>query len=469
MFLNKIINQFSYGDTTLMIKKSKKVIVAGLVSTLTVAYMFGSFAQAKDTATKTHAPSTAKEKLEAYIKFTQILNVIESQYVDDVNTTGLVDKALKGLMANLDSHSSFMDTKEFKDLSIQTKGEFGGLGVSIGMKDGALTVIAPINDTPAFHAGIKAGDIILKINDTATIGMNIDESVKMMRGKPKTSLVLTIIRKGEPKPLEIKITRDIIKIQSVYAKTIEDNILYVHVTSFDQKVVKGVQDAMKKYKHTKGMILDLRNNPGGLLDQAVGLADLFVDEGVIVSQKGKLESENREYKATKKGTDKDTPLVILINGGSASASEIVSGALQDFNRSILVGEKTFGKGSVQVVMPIGADEALKLTVARYYLPSGRTIQALGVTPDIVVPLGKIDFIEDSIMLKEKDLKKHLESELEKIDNNTTKSSKLKTDTENNATKIDDTIITEEQIYKDLQLKSAVDILKALIITNKGKI
>ena len=468
MFLNKIINQFSHGDTTLMIKKSKKVIIAGLVSTLTAAYMFGSFAQAKDTTDKTHEPSTAKEKLEAYIKFTQILNVIESQYVDDVNTTDLVDKALKGLLANLDSHSSFMDTKAFKDLSVQTKGEFGGLGISIGMKDGALTVIAPIKDTPAFHAGIKAGDIILKINDSATIGMSIDDSVKLMRGKPKTSLVLTIIRKGEPKPLEIKIVRDIIKIQSVYTKTIEDKILYVHVTSFDQKVVEGVQNAMKEHNTTDGMILDLRNNPGGLLDQAVGLVDLFVEEGVIVSQKGKLESENLNYSAHKENTDTKTPIVVLVNGGSASASEIVSGALQDFNRTIVVGEKTFGKGSVQVVMPIGADEALKLTVARYYLPSGRTIQAVGVTPDIDVPLGKIDLIEDPVLLKESDLKKHLESELSKIDVNATREANTLIKVDSNETKVDDTIITESQLYKDLQLKSAVQILKALIITNKGK-
>jgi len=451
-----------------MIKKSKKVIVAGLATTLTVAYLFGSFAQAKDPAEKAYQPSSAKEKLEAYIKFTQILNVIESQYVDDINATDLVDKALEGLLANLDSHSSFMDTKEYKDLSVQTKGEFGGLGISIGMKDGALTVIAPINDTPADKAGVKAGDIILKINDTATIGMNIDDSVKLMRGKPDTSLVLTIIRKNEPKPLEIKITRAIIKIQSVYAKTIEDDILYVHVTSFDQKVAEGVKKVMKEHNDTKGMILDLRNNPGGLLDQAVDLVDLFVDEGVIVSQKGKMKSENISYKAHKKGTDTETPIVVLVNGGSASASEIVSGALQDFNRSIVIGEKTFGKGSVQVVMPIGEDEALKLTVARYYLPSGRTIQALGVTPDITVHLGKIEYIDDPVLLKEKDLKKHLEGELAKIDVNKTKSTDGNVTSDNNATTIDDTIITEEQLYKDVQLKSAVDILKALIITKKGK-
>ncbi len=451
-----------------MIKKSKKVIVAGIISTLTAAYLFGSFAQAKDPNDKTYQPSSAKEKLEAYIKFTQILNVIESQYVDDVNTTDLVDKALDGLLSNLDSHSAFMNTKEYKDLNVQTKGEFGGLGISIGMKDGALTVIAPIDGTPAFSAGVKAGDIILKINDEATIGMNIDDSVKLMRGKPGTSLVLTIIRKKEPKPLEIKITRDIIKIQSVYAKSIEDTILYLHVTSFDQKVVAGLKEAIAEHNNTKGIILDLRNNPGGLLDQAVGVVDLFVEDGTIVSQKGKLKSENIHYDATKEESDTTTPIVTLINGGSASASEIVSGALQDFNRSIVVGEKTFGKGSVQVVMPVGENEALKLTVARYYLPSGRTIQALGVTPDIIVHLGKIEYIDDPVLIKERDLKKHLQNELEKIDVNTTKAVDTNSSEENNETKVDDTIITEEQLYKDAQLKSAVDILKALIITNKGK-
>ena len=451
-----------------MIQKSKKIIAAGLISTLTVAYLFGSSAQAKETK-----ESSAKEKLEAYIKFTQILNIIEKEYVDDVNTTTLIDKALKGLMTNLDAHSTFMDTKSYKDLTVQTKGEFGGLGISVGMKDGALTVIAPLEGTPAMKAGVKAGDIILKIDDKATLGMNIDEAVKLMRGKPGTDIVLTIVRKKEPKPLKIKITRDIIKIDSVYPKTIEgeDGILYLHVASFDQKVVESVKKAIAEHNNTKGIILDLRNNPGGLLDQATGLVDMFVDKGVIVSQKGRSKYENVEYKAHKEDTDTKTPIVTLVNGGSASASEIVSGALQDFNRSVIVGEKTFGKGSVQIVIPVGQEEALKLTVARYYLPSGRTIQAKGVTPDIEVHLGKIDYDEDPLMLKEKDLKKHLETELEKIEKDPKKLKVVENNTtseENNETNVDKKRIKEKMLYNDAQLKSAVDILKALIITQKGK-
>ena len=450
-----------------MIQKSRKIIAAGLFSTLTAAYLFGSFAQAKETQ-----ESTAKEKLEAYIKFTQILNVIEQQYVDDVNTTTLINKALKGLMSNLDAHSTYMDKKSYKDLTVQTKGEFGGLGISVGMKEGALTVIAPLEGTPAMKAGVKAGDIILKIDDKATIGMNIDEAVKLMRGKPGTDIVLTIVRKKEPKPLKIKITRDIIKIDSVYPKKIEgmDDVLYLHIASFDQKVVESVKKAIADHNNTKGIIFDLRNNPGGLLDQATGLVDMFVDHGVIVSQKGKNKYENVEYKAHKEGTDTKTPLVVLVNGGSASASEIVSGALQDFNRSVTVGEKTFGKGSVQIVLPVGKDEALKLTVARYYLPSGRTIQNKGVTPDIIVHPGKIDYTDDPILLKERDLKKHLEVELAKVDGNATKTAKdnstLKAD--DNASKADKKLITEKMLYNDAQLKSAVDIIKALIITQKGK-
>ena len=446
-----------------MMKKSKKIIALGLVSTVAAALIIGTSAQAKNDT----PDESKKSKLEAYIKFTRILNAIDQQYVDDLNTSDLVDKALKGLLTNLDAHSSFMDKKSFKELNVQTSGEFGGLGISVGMKDGVLTVIAPLVGTPADEAGVKAGDIILKIDKKSTLGMTIDECVAIMRGKPKTDIVLTIVRKGEPKPLTIKITRDIIKIQSVYAKKIGDDILYIHVTSFDQKVAKDVKEAISKDANRTGYILDLRNNPGGLLDQAVGLTDLFVDKGVIVSQKGRKESENIEFKAHVKDTDSKTPIVVIVNGGSASASEIVSGALQDVRRAIVVGEKTFGKGSVQVVMPVGDGEALRLTVARYYLPSGRTIQAEGVTPDIIVHPGKVARDNNnSFMIKERELKKHLEKELEKV--NGDKEDKKKTEKVIESEEHNKTILTEDQIYNDAQLKSSIDILKALMITAQTK-
>jgi len=434
-----------------MIIKNKKAVLLGFISTVTASLIFATSAHADNL----NRESAQTSKLEAYLKFSKIVQLIEEQYVDEINASDIIDNALKGMLSNLDAHSSFMNAKETKELQVQTHGEFGGLGITVGMKDGALTVIAPLEGTPADKAGIKASDIILKINEQATIGMTIDKAVSIMRGKPQTDIELTIVRKGEARPLKIKITRDIIEIQSVYSKTIGDNILYLRITSFDQKVVLGMRDAIAKHPKMKGIVLDLRNNPGGLLNQAIGVVDMFVNKGAIVSQKGKIPEENLVYNATAPGTDSKTPLVILVNGGSASASEIVSGALQDHKRAVVVGQKTFGKGSVQVVMPISQDEALRLTIARYYLPSGRTIQAVGVTPDVEVSYGEIKKAEEGISIKEKDLQKHLESELEKVDGK-----KEKTDKDE-----DKTIITEEQIYKDSQLKSAVDILKALIITN----
>jgi len=438
--------------------KQKRYITLGFLSTFLAASLFStSNVMAKSPSAA--QPSMAEDRLTALAKYTKVIQTVEQYYVDDANITGIVDKSLEGLLSNLDAHSSFMNMKKFKDMQIQTNGEFGGLGITVGMRDGALTVISPIDDTPADKAGIKAGDIILKINDKSSLNLTIDEAVNIMRGKPNTKIVLTVVRKKEPKPLNIEIIRDIIQVDSVYAKTIEDSkTLYVRVTSFDKKVTDGVRAALKKHKDADGLILDLRNNPGGLLNQAVDLSDMFIDEGVLVSQKGRVESENEIYNATKSGTYKDIPIVVLINGGSASASEIVSGALQDHKRAVLIGEKTFGKGSVQVILPIGNDEALRLTIARYYLPSGRTIQAKGVVPDIEVFPGEVPVEKNEFAIKEADLKKHLEAELQKISGSKVEDTKEE--------KKDKKFISKEDILKDIQLKTALDSLKILRITQK---
>ncbi len=435
---------------------NKRYITIGFASvTIALSLLFSAnlFALTTD--------STKKEasRLQALAKFTKVISIVEQYNVDDVTIEELMDKALQGMMSNLDAHSNFLTQKDYKKLKVQTDGEFGGLGITVGVRDGALTVIAPIEGTPADKAGLKAGDIILKINEESTLNMTIDEAVSIMRGKVGDPIDITIVRKGEAKPLPINIIRGIITIESVYTKTIGKDILYVRVTSFDKKVVEDVSKALKKRKTvTKGIVLDLRNNPGGLLDQAVGLVDIFVDKGQIVSQKGRKESDNQIYKAKSSNTLTKVPLVVLINGGSASASEIVSGSLQDHKRAVILGENTFGKGSVQVVLPITNKEAIKLTIARYYLPSGRTIQAVGVKPDIEVHPGEVKTHENGFSLKEADLKKHLEKELVKVNGDAKdKSSKSKED------KAKKDIITKEQLYKDIQLKESVDIIKALII------
>jgi carboxyl-terminal processing protease len=403
-----------------------------------------------------------QSRFESLSKLTKVIGTVEKYYVDDIKLQEIVDKALKGLMQELDAHSSYLDKKASKEMSIQTQGEFGGLGITVGMRDGALTVISPIDDTPAFKAGVKASDIILKIDETSTINMTLDEAVSLMRGNAQTDITLTLVRKGELKPLEIKMKRDIIKIQSVFSKTIENtDLMYLRVASFDTKVTDDLEKIISTNKNVKGYILDLRNNPGGLLSQAIGVVNLFVDNGVIVSQKGRNPEDEEKFTASASKTKTKLPLVVLVNEGSASASEIVSGSLQDHKRAVIIGEKTFGKGSVQAVLPIDNDrtENIKLTIAKYYLPSGRTIQAVGVTPDVIVTAGKvIQDDQDKFKIKEADLKKHLEGELAKVDEVKKEEKAIANETKK--------IITGEDVLGDNQLNTSIAILKSLIIMNK---
>jgi len=401
----------------------------------------------------TSSKETRQTRLAAYEKFVKVVNMIQAYYVEPLTTTQIINKALKGLLPNLDAHSSYLDKKAYKELKIQTNGEFGGLGIVVGMKNGVLTVISPIDDTPAKKAGLKAGDVILMIDNKATLDLSLDEAVNLMRGKPGTKITLTIVRKGK-KPFKVTITRAIIKIKSVKEKDIKGypQIAYIRISSFDKNVVPSLKKILRKLKDKKGLIIDLRNNPGGLLNQAVGTLDLFIDSGILVSQKGRVSNENAKFYAHKFNTYKNIPIVVLVNGGSASASEIVSGSLQDHKRAVIVGEKTFGKGSVQAILPVTKNEALRLTVARYYLPSGRSIQAKGVTPDIIVHPGEIKKEDEGIQIKEADLKAHLKAELNKI-----KHKKVKKTNKN-----------EIDPQKDLQLLTAANILKALIIENEGE-
>ncbi len=405
----------------------------------------------------------AAKRVEAFSRFSNVVTEIEKKYVDKITISEIMTKAIEGLLSNLDAHSAYLNEKKFKEFQAQTEGEFGGLGITVGMRDGVLTVIAPLEGTPAYKAGVKAGDNILKINNESTLSMSIDDAINLMRGKPKTSIQITIVRKNEPKPLVFNIVRDIIKVPSVYVKTIKETpYLYVRVNSFDKNVTKSVLDGLKANPKAKGIVLDLRGNPGGLLNQAVGLSNLFIKEGILVSQKGKNKEENLEYKANGRAPYTNLPIAVLVNGGSASASEIVAGALQDHKRAVIIGEKTFGKGSVQVLLPVNKDEAIKITTARYYLPSGRTIQAKGITPDIVIYPGKVPENENKFSLKEADLKHHLEQELKKIDDKTPNSKEADKDKKNEEEKE----VTPKMINDDIQLKTAIDSLKTWSIVDE---
>ncbi|MBS1238399.1 MAG: periplasmic protease [Deltaproteobacteria bacterium] len=388
--------------------------------------------------------------------FNEVLDMVQKNYVEEIESKKLIDGAINGIMKSLDPHSTYMTADMYKELEVETRGSFGGIGIEITIKKDILTVVSPIEDTPAFTAGIKAGDHIIQIDGKSTKDITIMEAVKKMRGQKDTKVTITIMRENMSKPKDFVITRDIIKIKSVKSKVYDDNIGYIRVSSFQERTAddlkKVIKDLNAKVGNPKGVILDLRNNPGGLLNQAVGVADVFLKSGIIVSTKGRTKSMESKSVAKDDGHEPTCPIVILVNEGTASAAEIVSGALQDSGRAIVIGMQTFGKGSVQTVIPLENGSALKLTTAKYYTPNGRSIQAEGIKPDIVVknirPSEEKELTDDFI--RERDLKGHIKSK-----------SETGTNTEESLTREQDILI------QDNQLKSAIDIIKSWDIMKKN--
>jgi carboxyl-terminal processing protease len=388
--------------------------------------------------------------------FNEVLDMVQKNYVEQVESKKLIEGAINGMMKSLDPHSTYMTSDMYKELEVETRGSFGGIGIEITIKKDFLTVVSPIEDTPAFIAGIKAGDHIIQIDGKSTKDITIMEAVKKLRGPKDTKVTITIMRENMPKPKDYTITRDIIKIKSIKSRIYEDHIGYIRVASFQERTADDLKKEIKnitlKNGALKGLILDLRNNPGGLLNQAVGVADVLLKSGTIVSTKGRTKSMETKSMAKDDGDEPTCPIVALVNEGTASAAEIVSGALQDNGRALVVGTQTFGKGSVQTVIPLEDGSALKLTTAKYYTPKGRSIQAEGIAPDIIVkhikPSEDKESTDDSI--RERDLRGHIKP---KKENGTNKEEALKRE--------------QDPLSQDNQLKSAIDIIKSWDIMKKN--
>ena len=382
--------------------------------------------------------------------FGEVLERTKISYVEDVTDKKLIESAINGMLSSLDPHSGYLDAEGFKYMSEQTKGKFGGLGIEVTMDNGLVKVVSPIDDTPAAKAGLKAGDYITNIDDETVVGMTLNEAVSKLRGKIGTKVKLSI-RRVNAKPIEVTIVRKEIKIQSVKSEIKEDAVSYIRISSFTEDIDKAVTEAIEKAKKSLkndflGIVIDVRNNPGGLLDQAVAVSDLFLEKGEIVSTRSRNESDTVKFMATEGDIAKDLPIVVLINEGSASASEILAGALQDHHRAIILGEKSFGKGSVQTVIPLRDYGAMRITTARYYTPSGRSIQAKGIEPDIEVKPAKVEELESyALNISEAELKNALKNDSEEGKNTSKKNKKSKEDLE------------------DYQLTRALDLVKALAL------
>jgi carboxyl-terminal processing protease len=432
--------------------------------------------------------------------FSEIFGKIKSDYVEPVEDKKLITEAINGMLSGLDPHSAYLDDEAFKELQVGTQGEFGGLGIEVGMEDGFVKVVSPIEDTPAFKAGVKSGDLVIKLDDTPVKGMTLNDAVKKMRGKPGTDIILTIVRKGETKPLTLTLTRAVIKIKSVKHKLVEPNYGYVRVTQFQEHSGENLVSALNELQEQnkgaalKGLVLDLRNDPGGLLNTAVSVSGAFLKPGeLVVYTDGRTEdakmrlTNTREFYLRPGETDylknlpawtKSVPLVVLVNGGSASASEIVAGALQDHKRAVVLGTQTFGKGSVQTILPLNNGTAIKLTTARYFTPGGRSIQAKGITPDIIVEDATISNSDGSGMeVREADLDKHLANNQdkstaseEKLKEAKPKDSKTKDDKSGSDKKDAKRVLEPGEIVSkaDYQFNQALTLLKGLTLLQSRK-
>ena len=387
-------------------------------------------------------------------KFTEVFHRIKEAYVEEVDDRQLLESAIKGMLADLDPHSTYLAPQEYEELEESTTGEFGGLGIEVGMEDGFVKVITPIDDTPAHKAGVQAGDLIIKLGDQPVKGLSLEEAVGLMRGKPGTTLTLTIMRETENAPIEIDVVRDIIKVTSIKSRMLEDGYGYVRITQFQAETGREFEDAINTLIEDNdgdldGLIIDVRNNPGGILQAAVAASDALLDGGLIVYTEGRIQSSRLRFSATPGDITHGTPTVVLINGGSASASEILAGALQDHHRAVVMGTPSFGKGSVQTVIPLDETHAIKMTTARYFTPDGRSIQARGITPDIEVRPARFTEFEGRPFFTEADLSGHLENG----DGGEERPSSSRQDDEDETSPID----------RDFQLRSALNLLKGMSI------
>jgi carboxyl-terminal processing protease len=395
------------GKPMSLLRRDIGLITSGII--LGATLVFGQMVFAEKEPAKPDVP------LDDLRTFSEIFGRIKSSYVEPIEDKVLIENAIRGMLSGLDPHSTYLDLEDFQDLREGTSGEFGGLGIEVSMEDGFVKVVTPIDDTPAAKAGLQPGDFIVRLDDTPVKGMTLNEAVDIMRGKPGTNLLLTIVREGENQPLEVELTRAVIKVTSVKKRMLEPGIGYARITTFQSRTGPSLREAITALKEENGaplsgLVLDLRNNPGGVLEAAVDVSDAFVRKGLVVYTEGRIPNSDQKFNATPDDILAGAPIVVLVNGGSASASEIVAGALQDHHRAVIMGTKTFGKGSVQTVMPLTNETAVKMTTARYYTPSGRSIQAEGIVPDIEIDNVKVESLsEDFKPLREADLAHHLEN------------------------------------------------------------